>query len=192
MVERGPVSPSVAAQQFDFSARLFVVWNVAADDKASAGFDLAMVQCVCRSFPGAVCDRKFQNAASLYSRRIQRRAQNLLLSIVCDRNRDAFAAILQHRSVEQILAVLRRDLRPSHGCDVAVRAAGSSCAPRDQMTSNQTMKPTAPDSMIAPMFATTLSTSSRLPASLVRLASWRSRTPAVLLCNDSGGLSLSR
>jgi len=30
-------------------------------------------------------------------------------------------------------------------------------------------------------------TSSRFPASLVRFASSRSRTPAVLFCNDSGG-----
>lgn len=137
MVAHGPVSPPVAAQQFHFSARLFVVWNVAAHDKASAGFYLAMVQCVCRSFPGAVCDRKFQNAASPKSRRIQRPAQNLFLSIVSDRDRHAFAAILQHRSAEPVLAVLRRDLRPSHGCDVAVRAACSSSAARDQMISNQ-------------------------------------------------------
>src|SRR5438874_1612283 len=41
MVARGPVSPPVAAQQFHFSARLFVVWNVATHDKASAGFYLA-------------------------------------------------------------------------------------------------------------------------------------------------------
>src|SRR5215475_13342121 len=67
----------------------------------------------------------------------------LFYPLFCDRNRHAFASILQHRSVEQVLAVLRRDLRPSHGCDVAVRAACSSCAARDQMTSNQTMKPTA-------------------------------------------------
>ena len=60
MVGRGSVSPPVAAQQFHFSARLFVVWNIAAHNKASAGFYLAMVQCVCRSFPGAVCGPNFR------------------------------------------------------------------------------------------------------------------------------------
>lgn len=42
------------------------------------------------------------------------------------------------------------------------------------------------------VFATTPWISSRCPASLVRLASSRSRTPAVLLFNASRGLSLSR
>jgi hypothetical protein len=51
-------------------------------------------------FPGAVCDRKFQNSAPLWSRRIQRCEQILVLSIVCDRSLDAFAATLQHRSAE--------------------------------------------------------------------------------------------
>ena len=41
------------------------------------------------------------------------------------------------------------------------------------------------------MIAATPSTSSRLPASLVRFASLCSRTPAVLLFNDCRGLSLS-
>jgi len=58
--------------------------------------------------------------------------------------------------------------------------------------SNQTMKPTAPFRKNFSVFATTPSTSSRLPASLVRFASSRSRTPAVLLFNDCRGLSLSR
>jgi len=60
VVARRPVSPPVASQQFDFSARLSVVWNVAAVDKACTGFDLAMVQCVCRSFPATVCHRNFR------------------------------------------------------------------------------------------------------------------------------------
>ena len=42
------------------------------------------------------------------------------------------------------------------------------------------------------VFATTPSISSRCPASLVRFASSRSRTPAVKLFNASRGLSLSR
>ena len=35
-------------------------------------------------------------------------------------------------------------------------------------------------------------TSSRFPASLVRFACSRSRTPAILFCNDSGGSAPSR
>jgi hypothetical protein len=58
--------------------------------------------------------------------------------------------------------------------------------------SNQSMKPTAPLRSNHRVLATTLSTSSRFPASLVRFASLRSRTPAVLFFNDSRGLSLSR
>ena len=58
--------------------------------------------------------------------------------------------------------------------------------------SNQSMKPTAPDPVNASSLATAPSTSSRCPASLVRFASSRSRTPAVLLFNASRGLSLSR
>jgi hypothetical protein len=143
MVAPGPVSPPVAAQQFHFSTRLFVVWNVAAHDQASAGFDLAMVQCVCRGLPSAVCDRKFQNVTPLESRRIQKCEQNLILFTVCDRDLHAFAATLQHCSAESVLAVLRRNLRPSHGYDVAVRAACSSLAAGYQMISNQSMKPTA-------------------------------------------------
>jgi len=42
------------------------------------------------------------------------------------------------------------------------------------------------------VFATTPSTSSRFPAPLVRCASLRSRTPAVMLFNASRGLSHSR
>jgi hypothetical protein len=57
---------------------------------------------------------------------------------------------------------------------------------------NQSMKPTTPLRTAFSMFATTPSTSSRFPASLVRFASSRSRTPAVSLFNDSRGLSLSR
>ena len=48
------------------------------------------------------------------------------------------------------------------------------------LTSNQSMKPTAPLRYNFSVFATTPSTSSRLPASLVRFVSSRSRTPAVL------------
>src|SRR5436189_5762514 len=47
--------------------------------------------------------------------------------------------------------------------------------------SNQSMKPTAPLRCDFSVFATTPSTSSRFPASLVRFASSRSRTPAVML-----------
>jgi hypothetical protein len=42
------------------------------------------------------------------------------------------------------------------------------------------------------VFATTPSTWSRFPASLVRFPSSRSHTPALLFCNDSRGLSRSR
>jgi hypothetical protein len=83
--------------------------------------------------------------------------------------------------------------------------------------SNQSMKRTAPFRKVFNVFATTRSTSSRFPASLVRLKlvrrphslaptlvalpsmsldpqlhSPRSRTPAVLFFNDSRALSLSR
>src|SRR5947208_15617363 len=58
--------------------------------------------------------------------------------------------------------------------------------------SNQSMKPTAPLRGDFRVFATTPSTSSRFPASLVRFACSRSPTPAVLLFNDCRGLSLSR
>ena len=65
---------------------------------------------------------------------------------------------------------------------------------------NQTMKPTPKGfaSRLAPLrnefsvFATTPWISSRCPATLVRFASARSRTPAVMLFNASRGLSLSR
>jgi hypothetical protein len=57
------------------------------------------------------------------------RAQNLVLSFVCHRDRHPFAATLQHRSAEAVLAVLHRDIRPSPGCDVAVRPARSSSQP---------------------------------------------------------------
>jgi len=57
---------------------------------------------------------------------------------------------------------------------------------------NQTMKPTAPLRNAFSMFATTSWISSRCPASLVRFALSRSRTPAVLLLNASRGLSPSR
>ena len=53
------------------------------------------------------------------------------------------------------------------------------------------MKPTAPLRDNLSVFATTPSTSSRFPASLVRLASSRSRTPAVLLFSDSWLISFS-
>jgi predicted enzyme related to lactoylglutathione lyase len=54
------------------------------------------------------------------------------------------------------------------------------------------MKPTAPPRGNFGVFATAPWISSTCPASLVRLASSRSRTPAVLLFNASRGLSLSR
>jgi hypothetical protein len=63
---------------------------------------------------------------------------------------------------------------------------------RSRVSSNQTMKPTAPHRNKFSVFATTPSTSSRFPASLVRFVSSRSHTPAVLFFNDTRGLSLSR
>src|SRR5207244_1841177 len=54
------------------------------------------------------------------------------------------------------------------------------------------MTPTAPLRNKFIVFATTPWISSRFPASLVRFASARSRTPAVMLFNASRGLSLSR
>src|ERR1700736_3508475 len=57
--------------------------------------------------------------------------------------------------------------------------------------SNQSMKPTAPWRYKFRVFATTPWISSRCPASLVRFASSRSRTPAVMLFNATRGLSLS-
>ena len=70
----------------------------------------------------------------------------------------------------------------------------------DDGSSNQSMKPTpkAFASRLAPfrnafsVFATTPWISSRCPATLVRFASSRSRTPAVMLFNANRGLSLSR
>jgi hypothetical protein len=59
-------------------------------------------------------------------------------------------------------------------------------------TSNPSMKPTAPWRYKFSVLATAPSISSRCPASLVRFASSRSRTPAVLLFSASCGLSLSR
>jgi hypothetical protein len=58
--------------------------------------------------------------------------------------------------------------------------------------SNQTMKPTALLRCVAGVIATTPWISSRFPASLVRFASSRSRTPAVLFSTLRRGLSLSR
>jgi hypothetical protein len=57
---------------------------------------------------------------------------------------------------------------------------------------NQPIKPTAPLRCNLSVFATTPWISSRCPASLVRFASARSRTPAVMLFNATRGLSLSR
>jgi hypothetical protein len=54
------------------------------------------------------------------------------------------------------------------------------------------MKPTSPLRENFSVFATTPSTSSRFPASLVRFASSRSHTPAVLFFNDSRGSPLFR
>src|SRR5438876_6525122 len=58
--------------------------------------------------------------------------------------------------------------------------------------SNQSMKPTAPWRYNFSVFATTPWISSRCPASVVRFASARGRTPAVLFSNASRSLSLSR
>jgi hypothetical protein len=66
----------------------------------------------------------------------------------------------------------------------------SSVIPRER--SNQSMKPTAPFRDNFSVFATTPWIPSRCTASLVRFASSRSRTPAVMLFNASRGLSLSR
>ena len=102
-------------------------------NKASAGFYLAMVQCVCRG-----CSR-CRLRSQISERRVtlvqtnSKRAQNLLLSTVCDRDRHAFAAILQHRSGTGFGRSSPGSLRPSHGCDVAVRAACSSSVVRDQL-----------------------------------------------------------
>ena len=51
----------------------------------------------------------------------------------------------------------------------------------DDGSSNQSMKPTAPPRNAFKVFATTPWISSRCPATLVRFASSRSRTPAVML-----------
>jgi hypothetical protein len=59
-------------------------------------------------------------------------------------------------------------------------------------TPNQPMKPTAPDRNNHSELATAPSTSSRFPAVLVRLATSRSRSPAVLFSTIARGLSLSR
>ena len=59
-------------------------------------------------------------------------------------------------------------------------------------TPNQSMKPTAPLRYNFSVFATTPWISSRCPASLVRFASARGRTPAVLFSNASRSLSPSR
>src|SRR5436189_6111237 len=50
----------------------------------------------------------------------------LFFSALCHRNRYDFAAALQHCGLELVLAVLRRDRRPSHRRNVAVYATGSS------------------------------------------------------------------
>jgi hypothetical protein len=91
------------------------------------------------------------------------------------------------------LPVQRLSFRTSAG-------VSSSAHPIEMLTSrscrtkspNQSMKPTSPFRYKFSVFATTPSTSSRFPASLVRCASSRSRTPAVLLFNDCRGLSPSR
>jgi hypothetical protein len=55
---------------------------------------------------------------------------------------------------------------------------------------NQSMKPTTPWRNEFRVFAAMPWISSRCPANLVRFASSRSRTPAVVLSNASRGLSL--
>jgi hypothetical protein len=62
---------------------------------------------------------------------------------------------------------------------------------RSEKRPNQSMKPTAPWRENFSVFATAPWISSRHPASLVRFASSRSRTPAVMLFNASRDLSLS-
>ena len=59
-------------------------------------------------------------------------------------------------------------------------------------SSNQPMKPTVPSRNKFSVFATAPWISSRCPATLVRFASARSHTPAVMLFNACRGLSLSR
>jgi hypothetical protein len=63
---------------------------------------------------------------------------------------------------------------------------------RKPKSSHQSMKPTAPLRHDFSVFATTPWISSRCPATLVRFASSRSHTPAVMLFNASRGLSPSR
>ena len=91
--------------------------------------------------------------------------------------------------------------RPNHSMERTPKAFASTLAPfRNKLThSLPLIRPSARPSMSrrfprAPfsVFATTPSTPSRFPASLVRFASSRSRTPAVLFFNDSHGLSPSR
>jgi hypothetical protein len=73
---------------------------------------------------------------------------------------------------------------------IAARIADAACL--HTMKPNQRMKPTAPLRGNFGVFATTPSTSSRVPASLARFASSRSRTPAVLFSTMRRGLSLFR
>ena len=73
---------------------------------------------------------------------------------------------------------------------IAARIADAACL--HTIRPNQRMKPTAPLRGNFGVFATTPSTSSRVPASLVRFASSRSCTPAVLFSTMRRGLFLFR
>ena len=81
---------------------------------------------------------------------------------------------------------------PGHYVDFWSVALGLTLFPLGYLFHALAMKPTAPLRKKLSVFATTPSTSSRFPTSLVRFAFSRSRTPAVLLFSDSRGLSLSR
>jgi len=90
------------------------------------------------------------------------------------------------------LALCARDVS-----DVLVRRDDFAAPP----TPNQALEPTAGRREDFLLMTSTLKTeaqlalawiSSKTPASLVRFASSRSRTPAVLLCNGSGRSALSR
>src|SRR6266404_5036 len=89
----------------------------------------------------------------------------------------------------QIQCCVKRSLH-FHGVDLYQLALLDFATPTKPQL--MTIQPTAPFRIKSSMFATTPWISSRCPASLVRFASSRSRTPAVKLFNASRGLSLSR
>jgi hypothetical protein len=103
-------------------------------------------------------------------------------------------AIRLHKELGFDCFVVSRELNLGFGrlfclCIVSQEASASGFVSE---TPNQSMKPTAPPRNTFTVFATTPWISCRCPASLVRFASWRSHTPAVMLFNASRGLSLSR